>query len=504
MLFLFNNVAAIAVALVASVVVWVFGGTRGDLLYHFVPWLFVFLVEVLICFPQRHRDESTYEARARVWKAMKRDPVVWISLGLLALLLIPFANSGLCPLCDAQTIALGVDPTPPAPFLPFCVDRMAHLNVVQWFALALSALVTVRHCLTRRGKRLVLELIVWNGLAVAVLGFVQEAAGASGPLWCGWNGKPVPGSFFATFGYPNMGGDYFTALFGVSVALWRDRCEQVRREQEGQEPGNRADSERNLFWRMHYFLIPAVVLFFAALNTLSRAAILLATSTAVVYFAHTLVVSLHRMHRSRRVVMAVWSVMAFGLIFFFASLFMPEDMQKEVDSVDATEVLDRVSGRGQYHTRVAKELWKDHLLFGCGGWGYSHLCTTKMTPEELKQLQGVGGSNVHNDYMQFLAEHGAVGFGAMVALVLLLVLPILGEWKRLVRSARFKKGKSAPPKPVQVFAAPAPVFCLLTAEVATLIHAFGDCPLRSPAVLMLFYIILAALPGFMPKRGSDS
>lgn len=504
MLFLFNNVAAIAVALIASVVVWVFGGTRGDLLYHFVPWLFVFLVEVIVCFPQRHHGESTYEARARVWRATKRDPVFWTALGLLVLLLIPFANSGLCPVCDVRTIALGIDPTPPVPFLPFCVDRMAHLNVVQWFALALSALVAVRHCLTRRGKRLVLELIVWNGVAVAALGFVQAAASAPGPLWCGWDGKAAHGSFFATFGYPNMGGDYFTTLFGVSVALWRDRYEQVWRELEEKRSSSRADQDRGLFWRMHYFLIPAVIFFFAALNTLSRAAILLATSTAVVYFSHTLVVALHRMHRARRVVIGVWSVVAFGLIFFFASLFMPEDMQKELNTVHTTEVLDRVSGRGQYHTRIATELWKDHLLFGCGGWGYSHLCMTKMTPEELKQLQGVGGSNVHNDYMQFLAEHGAVGFGAMVSLVLLLLLPILGEWKRLVRSARFKKGKAAPPRPVQVFAVPAPVFILLTAEVASLIHAFGDCPFRSPAVLMLFYIILAALPGFMPKRESDS
>ena len=505
MLFLFNNAAAIAVALVASVVVWVFGGTRGDLLYHFAPWLFVFLVEVIVCFPQRHRGESTYEARARVWKAMKRDSVFWISLGLLGLLLIPFVNSGLCTFCDARKIALGIDPAPPVPFLPFCVSRIDHLNVVQWFALALAALVAVRHGLTRRGKRLVLELIAWNGLAVAVLGFVQTAAGAPGPLWCGADGKAAPGAFFATFGYPNMAGDYFTTLFGVSVALWRDQCEQVCRELQGKDANVSADdSRRNWFWRMHYFLIPAVIFFFAALNTLSRAAILLATSTAVVYFAHTLVNSLHRMRRARRVIVGVWSIVAFGLIVFFASLFMPKNMRKEVDTVNAIDVLDRVSGRGQYHTRVAKELWKDHVLFGCGGWGYQHLCMSKMTKDELKNLQGVGGSNVHNDYMQFLAEHGVVGFGAMVAIAVLLLMPIVSAWKRLVRSARFSKGKSAPPKPVQLFAGPAPVFILLTAEVASLIHAFGDCPFRSPAVLMLFYIILAALPGFMPKRESDS
>ena len=44
MSFLCNNVAAFAVAMVASVLVWLFGGTRGDLLKPVAPWLIVFLV----------------------------------------------------------------------------------------------------------------------------------------------------------------------------------------------------------------------------------------------------------------------------------------------------------------------------------------------------------------------------------------------------------------------------------------------------------------------------
>ena len=45
----------------------------------------------------------------------------------------------------------------------------------------------------------------------------------------------------------------------------------------------------------------------------------------------------------------------------------------------------------------------------------------------------------------------------------------------------------------------APAFCILMAAVATVIHAFGDCPLRSPAVLTLFFVSLAAVDGFLPK-----
>ena len=505
MSFLYNNVAAIVVAAVASVVAWLFGGARGDLLLPVVPWLFVLMIEVILCYPQRHHGESTYEARSRVWHELKRSKLVWISCGLLALLLIPFINNGLCTGCDAALIAQGHSPKPPFSFLPFCVDRLDHLNVVMWFMIVLPSVIAVHHCLTRRGKRLVLELIVWNGAALAVLGFVQGATDAPGPFWIGLGNGGKAGEFFSSFGYPNMAGDYFTTLFGLAVALWRDRCEQLRREDAGKDPSELSGSDARKygrFWRRHYFLMPAAVFFFAALNTLSRAAIILVTTTAIIYFAHTLVIILSRMRRSRRVFVGVWSMVVFGLIVFFASISMPSKMRREVNSLESIGMLDRVTGRAQYHGRIAPAIWKDHMLFGVGGWGYIHFSVDKMKALKIpfNQLQHVGGANVHNDHMQFLLEHGIVGYGAMVTIVILLLWPVVRQWRSMVRDLRFKKGKDLPPKPISLFALPAPVFFILMTALATVIHAFGDCPLRSCAVLDLFYISLAALPGFMPKQ----
>ena len=505
MSFLYNNVAAIMVAVVASVVAWLFGGARGDLLLPVVPWLFVLLVEVLLCYPQRHHGESTYEARARVWYELKHSKIVWVSFGFLMLLLIPFVNNGLCMSCDVALIAQGVSPKPPISFLPFCVNRMDHLNVVLWFMVVLPSVIVVYHCLTRSGKRLVIELIVWNGTALALLGFVQGVMDAPGPLWTmlGKGGKT--GDFFSTFGYPNMAGDYFTTLFGLAVALWRNRCEQLRKEDAGKDPSELSGSDSKKygrFWRRHYFLIPAVIFFFAALNTLSRAAIILVTTTAIVYFAHTLVLILSRMRRSRRVFVGVWSMVVFGLIVFFAAISMPNKIRKEVNTLESVGMLDRVTGRAQYHGQIAPAIWKDHPLFGVGGWGYAHFSVEKMKELNipLKQIQTVGGANVHNDHLQFLVEHGIVGFGALVAIVILLLWPIVRQWRATIRELRFKKGKDLPPKPIAIFALPAPAFFILVTALATAIHALSDCPLRSCAVLDLFFISLAALPGFMPKQ----
>ena len=502
MSFLCSNLTAFTVAMVASVLVWTFGGTRGDLLLPVIPWLVVIMAEVLLCFPQRHRGETTYEARDRVWHALKKDPVTWVSLGFLALLTVPFVNNGLCPFCDARQIARGVSPDPAVPFLPFCVNRLEHLSVFLWFLITLPAMLAVRHGLTRRGKRLVIELIMWNGLAVAVFGFVEKAMGATGPFWDTNPGTywKTASDFFATFGYPNMAGDYFVTMFALAAALWRDKFEQDTKEKQAAKEADEKNYRTSLFWTRHYFLLPVAVFFFAALNTLSRAAIILVTVLAVLFFIHTLVSFLSHKRKAKRVTLGVWSLLVFGVVIFFASVSMPDRMRKEIRTLDATTVLDRVSGRGQDHERLATALWRDHKLFGCGGWGYSHLCTTKMPPKEKKSaVQRVGGINVHNDYLQFLAEHGLVGFGCLVTMVVLLVWPLGRIWRALMAAVRFTPPKQQPAKPLAIFVLPAPVFCILLAAVATFIHGFGDCPFRSPAVLMLFYAMLAAMDGFLPR-----
>ncbi|MBR5457786.1 MAG: hypothetical protein IKV56_03375, partial [Kiritimatiellae bacterium] len=95
MQFLYNNAVAIAVAAVCSAFAWLYGGTVTSALLPTVPWVLAILFELMICFPQRHRGESTTEARTRVWKRLKRDPLTWVVLAFLLVLIVPFFNKGL-------------------------------------------------------------------------------------------------------------------------------------------------------------------------------------------------------------------------------------------------------------------------------------------------------------------------------------------------------------------------------------------------------------------------
>ena len=529
MRYLYDNVVVLAVFAVLAAFGWLFGGTRAECLVPVMPWLTAILVEAMICFPQQHDGETSYEARARVWSAMKKDPLVWTSLVLIGILMVPFLNVGLCPICDYPAIAAGADPSPTIPFFPFCVNRMEHLNVVIWFVPSLVAMIATKHSLLKHGKRTLLSLVVWNGLALGIIGAIQQVSHAKAPLWFGDDFPNV--YFFSAFGYPNMAGDYFTTLFALSFGLWRWHLDDMRRKEseinaalarsvekkvevEGGAAANTPNSASHShhhhrhgqaakkaipFWEKHYYLIPTTIFFFCALDTLSRASIMLVTGLAVIFFLHTFMCLFSKMKKAQRVKATVFSAVVLTLISFCAVTFMPSDIQKEVDTLNTTAVLDRVTGKGQYHVRVATEIWKKHPIFGVGGWGYKHYCLQYMTDKELRQVQIVGGANVHNDYLQFLAEHGVVGFGLLVAIILMIVWPIGRIWKDLISAYRFTPPKEQPPQPMQIFVVPAPVFCIVMATVATLIHAFGDCVLRSPAILSLFIVSLASIDGFLPK-----
>lgn len=441
------NAAPALVALAVAAVAWAIGGSLSELLFKVAPVSLACLVAVTFLWPQRLPGESFAGARVRVRRSLRSDPLTWIALGLVVLLLVPLANVGLCWQCDAAQIAAGADPAPPVAWLPSCLRGREQLGVAVAFLLALSVMPSVRHGLTAGGRRRFLDLLVWNAVALAVLGFVQRAAHAPGPLWISSEGALPPWLFFSTFGYVNFAAAYFTMMLCVALALWAGDAAEKRR-----------------------FGIPvrAFVLYGAAVGTLSRTAIVFATLAAAAGVVFACVVLVWRIREGMRGGRWRFLVIA-GAVAACAAAFALGDVRGEVANLSPSAVSERMVDRIGCHRRAAIGLWKDNKLFGCGGWGYMHLCTTKMTAEELKGLQMEGGAFVHNDYLQFFCEHGAVGFALMAVLLLALIRPL---WDGLRRT------------PMDFFIA--------AAVLAVLLQALWDCPLRCPAVLMTLIGLAAA------------
>ena len=502
-----RNLAVFLVFLTPAACAWLGGGTRTEALVPTLPWLLAFLFEGMLFFPQRRPYEDAVSARRRVWGALRRDPLFYFALLFLLVLLVPFVNRGLCPACDELQILKRAAETglpaedaarPPVPFAPFCVSAPDQFNVLLWFLPALAAMLAAKHALLRQGKRLLMEMLVWNATALAVLGFVQQGTGAAAPYW-GEAAAKV--HFFSVFGYPNMGGAFFVTAFAFAVGLWQRRVAETAALPPLDPTGATRQRVLKRWLRAHYPLAAVVLLFFGVLCTLCRAAMLSAFVLAFLAFVYHLLALLFSRHaRARRVRSAAFALGG-GLFFLLlVAVFAPPDFGAELATVDSIGVLDRVSGKAQYHARVATDIFKDHPLFGVGGWGYKHFVLSYLTRDELRRVQSDGGANVHNDYLQFLCEHGAVGLFLLVGIALLLAAPVFRDWYRLYRAARFMKADKAPPRPRAIYCLPAGAFWTLLGNAALLVHACGDCPMRSAAVLSLAAVSLACAEGYVPRE----
>lgn len=500
-----ENLPVVLVFLTVAGFSWTLGGSVASCLLPVMPWLWALALETLLFFPQRHMGESLADARQRTWHALSRDPVMYFVLSFLVMLTMPLFNRGLCSVCDYPTILSGADPAPPIPFSPFCVNTKEHLGVLVWFVPTLTAMLAVRHSLANHGRRVLVHMLVWNGAALAALGFIQQATGAKAPYWLD---IPNPVHFFSSFGYPNMAGAFFVALFAVSAGLWQDNVRRDiseghrKKERAASSDGDEATNPKERYFpkwiKTHYLLVPTALCFFAALATLSRAAILLSFSLMGFWFLY-LCLSLFTCRKNlTRVKLHFGMLVGIVLTVILVVVFAPDDFTRELNSVSTTAVADRVTGKAQYHSRVASAIFKDHPIFGVGGWGYKHFCLEYMTDDERRELQKVGGVNVHNDYLQFLCEHGIAGLGLLLAITISLLVPIFRSWGNQVRVAHFTK-RSDTPHPTALFCVPAAVVGVIVAMAANLIHACGDCVLRSPAVLSQIFLLLAAVEGFLPE-----
>ena len=185
-------------------------------------------------------------------------------------------------------------------------------------------------------------------------------------------------------------------------------------------------------------------------------------------------------------------------------VFKLESLKRELQTITPSAVVERVTGSAYYHARVAKEMFRDHPVFGVGGWGYPRYLHQYLTPEDIKKLQIEGGANVHNDSLQFLAEQGAVGYGLLLTSVLLLVLPLCWQAWRLSRARVAAGVKDEPAKEAGwLCRVPVPLVAVWVGTSATVCHSLGDLPFRAPSILIVWVLALSCVPGWLPAVKSN-
>ncbi|MBR4171717.1 MAG: O-antigen ligase family protein [Kiritimatiellae bacterium] len=500
MLFFVRNAVVLQIFLLTLAYAWIDGGTRPDFLLAAVPWLAAFVIEMMLVFPQARSSESLREARKRVWDSLTHDPMFYATLLFTAYLIFPIFNVAGAPVFDPATQTWS-SPQPPISWVPSCVRPDEHAVLLLWFPPVLFSALAAKHALLKRGKRILLECFCWNGAVLSILGYWQLLTHAKGIYWVFV--RDINTHFFATFGYPNFAGSFFTLLFVISLGIWFG---SFMDGVIGPRAGNgKRGKDETTFWKSYRMLIPTVLNFLGAFGTLSRAAMLL---SAVCLLAYGLYMVVGVWQAASGVGKAKMGIAAVVVVFFGvlgSTILAPKALKAELDTITVAAVLDRVSGAG-YHNRIASEIFADHKQFGVGGWGYVHYQRKYMTPEDKKHIQTIGGANVHNDTLQFLAEFGLIGFALLVLCLLGILVPVFIELVNFSRKIKNlpAAGVSQIPKPTWFYRLPPEVIAVFLGCTANIIHSLGDCPFRTPANQIIWFCALVCMTGYIPKLRHSS
>jgi len=459
------------IALLATFLSWVYGGTRVEFLTA-VPWLTLAVLEMTLLLPAPRKHETLDTARLRVWRRITRDPLLYIGTVLFLYLLVQCWNGG------RKLAYNGTSGTwyyAPAPFGwgPFCLVPAEACQVLYWFPMAFAVVLGIRHGITRRGKLVLLRALSVNGALLSIFGMIQYGSGTMKMFWT----RPMSEKFFASFGY-NHAGAYFTLLFAISMGLFVHAL--------------LADDERK-----HAIWLGAVM----ALNLVG--ALLSCSRTAIVFSLVLLVAGgIYTVRHSRRLVDAGWRLKAAGVFFvvlLFGGLFLfyvePQNqILREIRTVSWEHLGEGTFGSRWQQTTSAWYIWQEHPWFGVGSGGFHHYISLELDSSARARLHG-GGLDVDNDALQFLVEHGVIGFGLMLGGVVVLLVPIV----RRLRVAHLTNVEGWSGEPVLLYRISPIVVLLLTGTTLTFLQSLIDLPFRSPAILLVWSIALASTPAFLPS-----
>jgi O-antigen ligase len=478
MTFLLRNLVLLHVLLLALFFTWVHGGTRVEHLQA-VPWLTFLILNVLVALPPQRKNETLPAARLRVWRGMVYDPLLYIGLGMTLLLLLQWSGGGLELTLNSAT---GKAEYPEqSRWLPFSVSPLESLQQLHWFPPVFAAVLAVRHGVTRAGQRRLLLYLTWGGALLSVFGWIQQLSGTQSLFWI----TPLPAHFFASFGYENHAGAFFTLLFVISGGIWFQ-----------------AAMDRDEGYRSYRYLVPVVLNLTGAFGSLSRAAMLLCAVLLAGGAAACLLAAWKRIKIGSRVKALSFGALILLLLFGLNRAFPASRVHRELESIQIDKFYDDTIGSRIFQYRSAWDMARDYPVFGVGGWGYRHFVQFYVTPEEIAEMRsGKGMANVHNDILQLLAEHGLVGFGLLLAAVLVLLNPILrGAWQLWITPPPVDWDNPYCPTLLRV---PAMVYAILLGTTATVVHCLIDLPFRSPAILITWSLCLACAPAFLPRPAAS-
>lgn len=390
------------------------------------------------------------------------DPLLPLGLLFSALLLIQWQNTGGQPFVAIFTQQLSYTPPRWAGW-PFSIDAHLSRQPLFWFIPAMSFLLVVRNLLSRETCQVLFQGLMFNAALLAGFGIVQFGLG-----WTELFNRIVIESqphFIATFVYPNHGGQFFYLWVAIALGLLLDGIQKKKPP---------------IVLILHG--LSALLFAVAAFCSLSRAAVLAVCALSISALLAGVGIFCRWLSPAGWVRMlllgiAVSAVLVCGIVRIGNGVVLKEFTSSSMIERDIKQYGEM---RG-FQIPPAIDMVKEYPWFGVGGWGYPKYVRSYLPKNQWARL-GRGKANVHCDPVQFLAEHGVVGFGLMGGMLATLLWP----WRRF----RHWQTKGLP---------------IMTALGCGLIlaHSLVDLPFRNPTVLWHWLLLMTLVPLLAEEQAAN-
>lgn len=386
---------------------------------------------------------------SRTLRQLARDPLVYFIALFLLLITVQWANSDRKQVLDRDANAY-VYEAPPIPWLPSSIERKHAVEPFITFLPAFIIALCIRHGLKSTRAIRALWLLLGTGVTLqAIIAIVTLLLDIKVPCW------PKHSEAFGGFGYRNHAADFLLIAMSFTIGnLLRTNSPLVAHRYQWRRAG----------------LVLSIITICATIH-LARAmagAMLCWTLVALAILYH-LVSYAHLSHG------AMFNTILF-LLLGAASLWMLTTSDSHQEDMMRQEVHEELGEQAFAHN-IDQRLWQyraaigiflDHRWFGTGAAGYNFSQAFYIPPERFAEMKLVGCADVHNDFLEFLAEYGAIGTGLLCLAVATLALPLFFRplWHPCL-------------------------FPVVLAIPFIMVHSVVDLPFRSPPIVYIWTVALA-------------
>ncbi len=429
-------------------------------------WLSLIALELMVLLPSVRRGETLADARQHLWPALAWDPLLYLGLALVGVLLTQWANSG-CELIYLTDADVWQFSKPALAWAPFSVETSAALSYVSVFSACVVVALTLRVAVSKESKRLLLQWLAGVSGCVAFYCVYQACQGV----------EPYAGKALVP-GATTMGTFYgFWLLLGMGGFV-----DALARRQRGIEPLFLFGIVGNLLGMIYF----ASALALCCYGVLTLFLFVYGLIYLGPYVAKSVQLKLFLLSST------LVACVALLLIFVFPG---NPVVSKIKAALPLTAYWDALIAIKKIKAAAALGIWQEHPWTGVGADGFRHFAGLTAVGKDWRAVK-TDPASAYNDSLQFLCEFGVLGAGLLLSAIITMLVPLCYRMRIAFKEGTHDENAGRffllRVSPIVLTGVLAMLVCFLESWIAN--------PFRSYSLLLSWTCVMVVLPAFLPAR----